>query len=121
MSKTSTDRRVRWLNSTVFGIGLASLFSDVVHEMATTALPALLASIGASSATLGLIEGLADGLSSFAKLFSGLYSDRLRRRRHTVGRLAWSARWTAPARSSGRRSRSSWSRDWACAGRSHSR
>ncbi|HEY7182862.1 MAG TPA: MFS transporter [Blastocatellia bacterium] len=81
MSKTSTDRRVRWLNSTVFGIGLASLFSDVGHEMATTAMPALLASIGASSAALGLIEGLADGLSSFAKLFSGLYSDRLRRRK----------------------------------------
>jgi MFS family permease len=69
------------LNSTVLGIGLASLFSDVGHEMATTAMPALLASVGASSATLGLIESLADGLSSFAKLLSGLYSDRLRRRK----------------------------------------
>lgn len=78
---TFSNRRVRFLNSTVLGVGLASLFSDVGHEMATTALPALLASIGASSATLGLIEGLADGLSSFAKLFSGLYSDRLRRRK----------------------------------------
>ena len=49
--------------------------------MATTAMPALLTSVGASSATLGLIEGLADGLSSSAKLISGLYSDRLRRRK----------------------------------------
>lgn len=81
MSKGLTDRRVRWLNSTVLGIGLASLFSDVGHEMATTAMPALLASVGASSAMLGLIEGLADSLSSFAKLFSGLYSDKLRRRK----------------------------------------
>lgn len=71
----------RWLNSTVLGIALASLFSDVGHEMATTAMPALLASVGASAAVLGLIEGLADGASSFAKLFSGLYSDRLRRRK----------------------------------------
>ena len=70
-----------WLNRTILGIGLASLFSDVGHEMATTAMPVLLASLGASSAVLGLIEGLADGLSSFAKLFSGLYSDRLRRRK----------------------------------------
>jgi MFS family permease len=69
------------LNSTVLGIGFASLFSDVGHEMATTAMPALLASVGASSAMLGLIEGLADSLSSFAKLLSGLYSDRLRRRK----------------------------------------
>jgi MFS family permease len=73
--------RFRWLNSTVLGIGLASLFSDVGHEMATTAMPALLASIGASSAVLGFIEGLADALSSFAKLISGLYSDRLRKRK----------------------------------------
>jgi MFS family permease len=71
----------RWLNSTVLGIGLASLFSDVGHEMATTAMPALLAMLGASPAALGLIEGLADGLSSFVKLLSGLYSDRLRRRK----------------------------------------
>ncbi len=49
--------------------------------MATAAMPALLASLGASSALLGLIEGVADGVSSFAKLFSGLYSDRLRRRK----------------------------------------
>jgi MFS family permease len=69
------------LSSTVLGIGVASLFSDVGHEMATTAMPALLATLGASSAVLGLIEGLSDGVSSFAKLFSGLYSDRLARRK----------------------------------------
>ena len=80
-AEQSRRRPGRWLNATVLGIGLASLFSDVGHEMATTAMPALLATLGASSAVLGLIEGLADGLSSFAKLFSGLYSDRLRRRK----------------------------------------
>ncbi|HWB14410.1 MAG TPA: MFS transporter [Pirellulales bacterium] len=75
------ERPARWLNATVLGIGLASLCSDVGHEMATTAMPALLASVGASSAVLGFIEGLADGIASFAKLMSGLYSDRLRRRK----------------------------------------
>ncbi len=70
-----------WLNSTVLGIGLASLCSDIGHEMATTAMPAMLASIGAGSAVLGLVEGLSDGLSSFAKLLSGFHSDRLRRRK----------------------------------------
>ena len=70
-----------WINSTILGIGAASLFSDIGHEMATAALPGLLVSIGASSAALGLIEGLADGFSSFAKLYSGLYSDRLERRK----------------------------------------
>ena len=73
--------RTRWLNPTVLGIGLASFFSDMGHEIATAAMPAFLASLGMSSAVLGLIEGLADGLSSFAKLLSGLYSDRLRKRK----------------------------------------
>jgi predicted MFS family arabinose efflux permease len=71
----------KWLTATVLGVGLASLLSDIGHEMATTVMPALLATVGASSAILGLIEGLADGLSSVAKLVSGHYSDRLRRRK----------------------------------------
>jgi MFS family permease len=81
MDDKPAQPRVRWLNATVLAIGLASLFSDVGHEMATVAMPALLASIGAGPAVLGLIEGLADGLSSFVKLLSGHYSDRLRRRK----------------------------------------
>ncbi len=71
----------RWLNATVLGVGLASLFADASHEMATAALPAFLASLGASSAELGLIEGLSDGLSSLAKLFSGYWTDGLKRRK----------------------------------------
>ncbi len=85
MSLESSEKvpvsRPRWLNRTVFAIGVASLFSDVGHEMATTTMPALLASFGSSSGILGVIEGLADGLSSFAKLLSGAYSDGLRRRK----------------------------------------
>lgn len=80
-NKKAKPTRGSWLNRTVLGIGLASLFSDVGHEMATTAMPALLATVGASSAVLGLIEGLADGLSSVAKMASGIYSDRLHRRK----------------------------------------
>lgn len=70
-----------WLNSTILGIGMASLFADIGHEMATAAMPAFLASIGVSSAVVGIIEGLADGFSSFAKMFSGIYSDRLEKRK----------------------------------------
>src|SRR6266567_3550035 len=72
---------VRWLNSTVLGIGLASLFSDTSHEMATTIMPAFLATMGVAAAWLGLIEGVSDGLSSFAKMASGFYTDRFTRRK----------------------------------------
>lgn len=73
--------RVRWLNRTVLGIGLASLLSDWAHEIATAVLPAYLATLGVAAAWLGLIEGVADGASSFAKMASGYYTDRLRRRK----------------------------------------
>lgn len=81
MSPTSPPVRARWLNGTVLGIGLASLFSDWSHEIATTLLPAFLGTLGVAAAWLGLIEGVADGLSSFAKLASGFYTDRLRQRK----------------------------------------
>lgn len=70
-----------WLNRTVFGIGLASLFSDLSHEIATTVMPAFLATMGVAAAWLGWIEGISDGLSSFAKMGSGYFTDRLRRRK----------------------------------------
>lgn len=73
--------RSRWLNRTVLGIGLASLFSDTSHETVTVLLPAFLASMGAAAAALGTIEGLADGLSSLAKLYGGWLADRVRRRK----------------------------------------
>src|SRR3954462_3272635 len=73
-----------WLNRTVLGIGAASLFSDVSHEIATSVMPQLVAGIvGGHRAPvfLGVIEGVADGLASFTKLFAGWYTDRLRRRK----------------------------------------
>lgn len=70
-----------WLNRTVLGVGLTSLFSDWSHETATAVLPAFLAAIGAGPVWLGAIEGIADGLSSFAKLASGHFTDRLKHRK----------------------------------------
>jgi MFS family permease len=66
----------RWLTRGVLGIGLASLFSDWGHEAATSILPAFLASLGAPAFALGVIEGVSDGLSSFAKLAGGWIADR---------------------------------------------
>ena len=66
----------KWFNKNVIGMGASSFFSDFCHEMATSILPAFLASIGASAATLGTIEGFADAVSSFAKLGAGYYSDK---------------------------------------------
>lgn len=76
-----TPQEQSWLNRTVLGVGLTSLFSDWGHEIATAVLPAFLATIGAGPVWLGAIEGIADGLSSFTKLAAGHYTDRLKRRK----------------------------------------
>src|SRR5579872_1263415 len=85
-----TTRPTRWLSQPVLGIGLASLFSDWGHEAATAILPAFLASLGAPAVALGVIEGVSDGLSSFAKLAGGWIADRPRWRKPTgiVGYVA---------------------------------
>jgi MFS family permease len=66
------------------------LFSDWGHEAATAILPAFLASIGAPAFALGVIEGVSDGLSSFAKLGGGWIADRPRWRKPAgfIGYLA---------------------------------
>ncbi len=76
-----SSNRATWLNRSTLGIGLASLFSDVSHELATAVLPAVLLSLGAGPAALGLIEGSADGFSTVAKLWGGTMADRARRRK----------------------------------------
>ncbi len=81
MEAPARNPRPRWLNRTVLGIGLASLFADWSHEIATTLMPAFLATMGVAAFWVGLIEGVSDGLSSFAKMASGYYTDRLARRK----------------------------------------
>src|SRR5258708_35557427 len=81
METAGSQKQAGWLNRTVLGVGLTSLFSDWSHETATAVLPAFLAALGAGPVWLGVIEGVADGLSSFAKLAAGHYTDQLKRRK----------------------------------------
>ena len=64
--------------------GATSFLNDTASEMAYWILPAFLTTIGAGPATLGIIEGIAESVASLAKLFSGLWTDRLRRRKPLV-------------------------------------
>jgi MFS family permease len=66
----------------VFALGFVSLFMDVSSEMIHALLPVfLVGTLGASVLTVGVIEGLAEGLVSVTKLFSGVISDWLGRRK----------------------------------------
>jgi len=66
----------------VWALGFVSLFMDVSSEMVHALLPVFLVSVlGASVATVGLLEGTAEAIAAFTKVFSGALSDRLRRRK----------------------------------------
>ncbi len=71
--------RVIWI------LGLASLSMDLSSEMIHSLLPVFLVSVlEASAGALGLIEGVAEATASIAKVFSGVWSDRLGRRKPLV-------------------------------------
>jgi MFS family permease len=87
MDDPVTDSRstTGWLTRPVAGIGIASLLSDLGHEVPTSLLPGFLTStLGAPAAALGLIEGAADGIGGAAKLVGGGIADDPGRRRATA-------------------------------------
>jgi MFS family permease len=66
----------------VWALGLVSLFMDTSSEMIHALLPVFLVTVlGASAATLGLLEGTAEAIASITRIFSGALSDRLRKRK----------------------------------------
>jgi len=73
------------LNSTVIRLGLVSLFADISSEMLYPITPLFLTmTLGASMASVGFIEGLAEAFSSILKAYSGRWSDHLGKRKPFV-------------------------------------
>jgi len=73
------------ITGNVLILGLVSFFTDVSSEMIYPLLPLFLTGVlGAGPAFLGVIEGIAESTSSLLKLFSGIASDRVRRRKRLV-------------------------------------
>jgi len=73
------------LPGTVIALGLVSFFTDLSSEMIYPLLPVFLAGVlGAGALSLGIIEGVAESTAAFLKVFSGMWSDRARRRKPLV-------------------------------------
>ena len=85
MNKTeessSATARTR-LPGSIWALGFVSLFMDVSSEMIHALLPVFLVTVlGASTLTVGIIEGVGEATASISKLFSGWLSDRLGKRK----------------------------------------
>ncbi len=80
----NTPKRAR-LPRTVKALAAVSFFTDASSEMIYPLLPAFLtATLGASAAWVGIIEGAADATASLLKLASGWWSDRVKRRKPLI-------------------------------------
>jgi MFS family permease len=74
----------RQSNRNLYAFGATSLLNDTASEMAYWVLPAFIVSLGAGAGQLGIIEGVAECVASLFKLFSGLLTDRVTRRKPIV-------------------------------------
>jgi MFS family permease len=85
MESTSEQRAQRArLPGAVIALGVTSFFTDIGTEMIFPLLPVFVASLGATPAFLGLVEGVAETTASVLKLGSGYVADRLPRKKPLV-------------------------------------
>ncbi len=84
---TTLGRRLRALPANVVALGVVSLVADLSTEMIYPVFPGFVTkTLGASAATLGLIEGTAEATASVSRYPFGRLSDaRGRRRRFVLG------------------------------------
>jgi MFS family permease len=78
---TSSSNPTR-LPAAIWALGFVSLLMDISSELIHSLLPVfLVTALGASALTVGLIEGAAEATALIVKVFSGVLSDYLGRRK----------------------------------------
>jgi MFS family permease len=81
MHKTGKDALTK-IPAGVWVLGFVSLLMDVSSEMIHSLLPLFMVTVlGASALTVGVIEGIAESTALLVKVFSGVLSDYLGRRK----------------------------------------
>ena len=73
------------ITKNVLILGFISLLTDVSSEMIYPLLPVFLTAVlGAGPAFIGIIEGIAESTASILKLFSGWFSDKVKKRKPLI-------------------------------------
>jgi len=76
------EKKIMSVPRNVFCTGLVSFFMDLSSEMIYPLVPLFLSSVlGVNRTVIGLIEGIAESTASLLKVFSGWFSDRIRKRK----------------------------------------
>lgn len=81
-SRNTTPSAWRALPPGIWALGFGSLFMDISSELIHSLLPVFVVTVlGASMATVGIIEGVAESTAAITKVFSGALSDYLGKRK----------------------------------------
>lgn len=85
MNRNRKSGIFRGIARNVFLLGLVSLFTDLGSQMIFPLIPLYLVSVlGAGASVVGICEGAAETTASLIKVFSGYWSDRVKRRKPFV-------------------------------------
>lgn len=70
------------ITANIIILGLVSMFTDLGSQIVFPLIPLFLVNVlGASAVVVGLVEGAAEATASLLKVFSGYWSDKIRKRR----------------------------------------
>lgn len=84
-AKHFRTRLMKGIGANIIILGLVSLFTDLGSQMVFPLIPLFLDGVlGASKTVIGLIEGSAETAASLLKVFSGYWSDKIKRRKPFV-------------------------------------
>jgi len=72
------------LTRNILVVGLISLFTDISSEMVFPLIPLYLVFLGGGGFVIALVEGAAETTSSLLKVFSGYWSDKIKKRKPFV-------------------------------------
>lgn len=85
MNRNRKSGIFRGITRNLFLLGLVSLFTDLSSQMVFPLIPLYLVSVlGAGASVVGICEGAAETTASLIKVFSGYWSDRVKRRKPFV-------------------------------------
>ena len=88
ISETAKSSSVTWrgVPTSVWSLGFVYLLMDISSEFVHSLLPVFLVTvIGASTVSVGLIEGIAEAIAAIAKVFCGALSDHIGKRKLLAG------------------------------------
>lgn len=82
MKIENIEKRIWGISPNVFFLGIVSMLTDISSEMIFTLVPLFLANVlGTATTIIGFVGGLSDSVDAIFRVFSGWFSDKIKKRK----------------------------------------